>query len=141
MGNYNDDVVFVHRTLSFGADSPSRSGSPAIPTSAKYVKIPTAPEAGPRLDDGSDANGSEYEDAVSSDESDASPELGDEVPLLARRLSQEEITDALLAEAASTAMRLDPTSSPARARGERRRSTAAVTSYAEPFVNRKMRRD
>jgi len=78
---------------------------------------------------------------VSSDESDASPELGDEVPLLARRLSQEEITDALLAEAASTAMRLDPTSSPARARGERRRSTAAVTSYAEPFVNRKMRRD
>lgn len=141
MGNYNDDVVFVHRTLSFGADSPSRSGSPAIPTSAKYVKIPTGPEAGPRLDDGSDADGSEYEDAVSSDESDASPELGDEVPLLARRLSQEEITDALLAEAASTAMRLDPTSSPARARGERRRSTAAVTSYAEPFVNRKMRRD
>lgn len=141
MGNYNDDVVFVHRTLSFGADSPSRSGSPAIPTSAKYVKIPTAPEAGPRLDDGSDADGSEYEDAVSSDESDANPELGDEVPLLARRLSQEEITDALLAEAASTAMRLDPTSSPARARGERRRSTAAVTSYAEPFVNRKMRRD
>ena len=141
MGNYNDDVVFVHRTLSFGADSPSRSGSPAIPTSAKYVKIPTAPEAGPRLDDGSDADGSEYEDAVSSDESDASPELGDELPLLARRLSQEEITDALLAEAASTAMRLDPTSSPARARGERRRSTAAVTSYAEPFVNRKMRRD
>ena len=141
MGNYYDDVVFVHRTLSFGADSPSRSGSPAIPTSAKYVKIPTAPEAGPRLDDGSDADGSEYEDAVSSDESDASPELGDEVPLLARRLSQEEITDALLAEAASTAMRLDPTSSPARARGERRRSTAAVTSYAEPFVNRKMRRD
>jgi hypothetical protein len=133
--------VFVHRTLSFGADSPSRSGSPAIPTSAKYVKIPTAPEAGPRLDDGSDADGSEYEDAVSSDESDASPELGDELPLLARRLSQEEITDALLAEAASTAMRLDPTSSPARARGERRRSTAAVTSYAEPFVNRKMRRD
>ena len=141
MGNYYDDVVFVHRTLSFGADSPSRSGSPAIPTSAKYVKIPTAPEAGRRLDDGSDADGSEYEDAVSSDESDASPELGDEVPLLARRLSQEEITDALLAEAASTAMRLDPTSSPARARGERRRSTAAVTSYAEPFVNRKMRRD
>ena len=141
MGNYNDDVVFVHRTLSFGADSPSRSGSPAIPTSAKYVKIPTAPEAGPRLDDGSDADGSEYEDAVSSDESDASPELGDELPLLARRLSQEEITDALLAEAASTAMRLDPTSSPARARGERRRSTAAVTSYAEPSVNRKMRRD
>ena len=133
--------MFVHRTLSFGADSPSRSGSPAIPTSAKYVKIPTAPEAGPRLDDGSDADGSEYEDAVSSDESDASPELGDELPLLARRLSQEEITDALLAEAASTAMRLDPTSSPARARGERRRSTAAVTSYAEPFVNRKMRRD
>ena len=133
--------MFVHRTLSFGADSPSRSGSPAIPTSAKYVKIPTAPEAGPRLDDGSDADGSEYEDAVSSDESDASPELGDELPLLARRLSQEEITDALLAEAASTAMRLDPTSSPARARGERRRSTAAVTSYAEPFVNRKRRRD
>lgn len=133
--------MFVHRTLSFGADSPSRSGSPAIPTSATYVKIPTAPEAGPRLDDGSDADGSEYEDAVSSDESDANPELGDEVPLLARRLSQEEITDALLAEAASTAMRLDPTSSPARARGERRRSTAAVTSYAEPFVNRKMRRD
>ena len=133
--------MFVHRTLSFGADSPGGSGSPAIPTSAKYVKIPTAPEAGPRLDDGSDADGSEYEDAVSSDESDASPELGDELPLLARRLSQEEITDALLAEAASTAMRLDPTSSPARARGERRRSTAAVTSYAEPFVNRKMRRD
>ena len=130
--------MFVHRTLSFGADSPSRSGSPAIPTSATYVKIPTAPEAGPRLDDGSDADGSEYEDAVSSDESDASPE----VPLLARRLSQEEITDALLAEAASTAMRLDPTSSPAlSARGERRRSTAAVASYAEPFVNRKMRRD
>ena len=134
--------MFVHRTLSFGADSPSRSGSPAIPTSATYVKIPTAPEAGPRLDDGDEsADGSEYEDAVSSDESDANPELGDEVPLLARRLSQEEITDALLAEAASTAMRLDPTSSPARARGERRRSTAAVTSYAEPFVNRKMRRD
>ena len=134
--------MFVHRTLSFGADSPSRSGSPAIPTSATYVKIPTAPEAGPRLDDGDEsADGSEYEDAVSSDESDASPELGDELPLLARRLSQEEITDALLAEAASTAMRLDPTSSPARARGERRRSTAAVTSYAEPFVNRKMRRD
>jgi len=74
---------------------------------------------------------------VSSDESDASPELGDEVPLLARRLSQEEITDALLAEAASTAMRLDPTSPLL----PRRRSTAAVTSYAEPFVNRKMRRD
>jgi hypothetical protein len=125
--------VFVHRTLSFGADSPSRSGSPAIPT---------APEAGPTLDDGSDADGSEYEDAVSSDESDASPEVSPEVPLLARRLSQEEITDALLAEAASTAMRLDPTSSPAlSARGERRRSTAAVASYAEPFVNRKMRRD
>ena len=133
--------MFVHRTLSFGADSPSRSGSPAIPTSATYVKIPTAPEAGPTLDDGSDADGSEYEDAVSSDESDASPEVSPEVPLLARRLSQEEITDALLAEAASTAMRLDPTSSPARARGERRRSTAAVASYAEPFVNRKMRRD
>ena len=138
--------MFVHRTLSFGADSPSRSGSPAIPTSATYVKIPTAPEAGPRLDDGSDADGSEYEDAVSSDESDASPEasrsIPDEVPLLARRLSQEEITDALLAEAASTAMRLDPASSPAlSARGDRRRSTAAVTSYAEPFVNRKMRRD
>ena len=135
--------MFVHRTLSFGADSPSRSGSPAIPTSATYVKIPTAPEAGPRLDDGDEsADGSEYEDAVSSDESDASPEdASPEVPLLARRLSQEEITDALLAEAASTAMRLDPTSSPARARGERRRSTAAVTSYAEPFVNRKMRRD
>lgn len=136
--------MFVHRTLSFGADSPSRSGSPAIPTSATYVKIPTAPEAGPRLDDGSDADGSEYEDAVSSDESDAVPELEPEpeVPLLARRLSQEEITDALLAEAASTSMRLDPTSSPAlSARGERRRSTAAVTSYAEPFVNRKMRRD
>jgi hypothetical protein len=129
--------VFVHRTLSFGADSPSRSGSPAIPTSATYVKIPTAPEAGPRLDDGSDADGSEYEDAVSSDESDANPELGDEVPLLARRLSQEEITDALLAEAASTAMRLDPTSPLL----PRRRSTAAVTSYAEPSVNRKMRRD
>lgn len=135
--------MFVHRTLSFGADSPSRSGSPAIPTSATYVKIPTAPEAGPRLDDGDEsADGSEYEDAVSSDESDASPEVSPEVPLLARRLSQEEITDALLAEAASTAMRLDPTSSPAlSARGERRRSTAAVTSYAEPFVNRKMRRD
>jgi hypothetical protein len=134
--------VFVHRTLSFGADSPSRSGSPAIPTSATYVKIPTAPEAGPTLDDGSDADGSEYEDAVSSDESDASPEVSPEVPLLARRLSQEEITDALLAEAASTAMRLDPTSSPAlSARGERRRSTAAVASYAEPFVNRKMRWD
>ena len=135
--------MFVHRTLSFGADSPSRSGSPAIPTSATYVKIPTAPEAGPCPDDGEEsADGSEYEDAVSSDESDASPELGDEVPLLARRLSQEEITDALLAEAASTAMRLDPASSPAlSARGERRRSTAAVTSYAEPFVNRKMRRD
>ena len=135
--------MFVHRTLSFGADSPSRSGSPAIPTSATYVKIPTAPEAGPTLDDGSDADGSEYEDAVSSDESDASPEdASPEVPLLARRLSQEEITDALLAEAASTAMRLDPASSPAlSARGERRRSTAAVTSYAEPFVNRKMRRD
>jgi hypothetical protein len=129
--------VFVHRTLSFGADSPSRSGSPAIPTSATYVKIPTAPEAGPTLDDGSDADGSEYEDAVSSDESDANPELGDEVPLLARRLSQEEITDALLAEAASTAMRLDPTSPLL----PRRRSTAAVTSYAEPSVNRKMRRD
>jgi hypothetical protein len=129
--------VFVHRTLSFGADSPSRSGSPAIPTSAAYVKIPTAPEAGPTLDDGSDADGSEYEDAVSSDESDANPELGDEVPLLARRLSQEEITDALLAEAASTAMRLDPTSPLL----PRRRSTAAVTSYAEPSVNRKMRRD
>lgn len=129
--------MFVHRTLSFGADSPSRSGSPAIPTSATYVKIPTAPEAGPRLDDGSDADGSEYEDAVSSDESDANPELGDEVPLLARRLSQEEITDALLAEAASTAMRLDPTSPLL----PRRRSTAAVTSYAEPSVNRKMRRD
>ena len=129
--------MFVHRTLSFGADSPSRSGSPAIPTSATYVKMPTAPEAGPRLDDGSDADGSEYEDAVSSDESDANPELGDEVPLLARRLSQEEITDALLAEAASTAMRLDPTSPLL----PRRRSTAAVTSYAEPFVNRKMRRD
>ena len=99
--------------------------------------MPTAPEAGPRLDDGSDADGSEYEDAVSSDESDANPELGDEVPLLARRLSQEEITDALLAEAASTAMRLDPTSPLL----PRRRSTAAVTSYAEPFVNRKMRRD
>jgi len=57
-------------------------------------------------------------------------------------LSQEEITDALLAEAASTSMRLDPASSPAlSARGDRRRSTAAVTSYAEPFVNRKMRRD
>ena len=141
MGNYYDDVVFVHRTLSFGADSPTL-GSSAIPTSATYVKIPTAPEAGRRLDDGSDADGSEYEDAVSSDESDASPEdASPEVPLLARRLSQEEITDALLAEAASTAMRLDPTSSPARARGERRRSTAAVTSYAEPFVNRKMRRD
>ena len=135
--------MFVHRTLSFGADSPSRSGSPAIPTSATYVKIPTAPEAGRCLDDGDEsADGSEYEDAVSSDESDASPELCDEVPLLARRLSQEEITDALLAEAASTAMRLDPTSSPAlSARGDRRRSTAAVTSYAEPFVNRKMRRD
>jgi hypothetical protein len=136
--------VFVHRTLSFGADSPGGSGSPAIPASATYVKIPTAPEAGPRLDDGSDADGSEYEDAVSSDESDAVPELEPEpeVPLLARRLSQEEITDALLAEAASTSMRLDPTSSPAlSARGERRRSTAAVTSYAEPFVNRKMRRD
>jgi predicted HAD superfamily phosphohydrolase len=135
--------VFVHRTLSFGADSPGGSGSPAIPTSATYVKIPTAPEAGPCLDDGDEsADGSEYEDAVSSDESDASPELGDEVPLLARRLSQEEITDALLAEAASTAMRLDPASSPAlSARGDRRRSTAAVTSYAEPFVNRKMRRD
>lgn len=136
--------MFVHRTLSFGADSPSRSGSPAIPTSATYVKIPTAPEAGPRLDDGDEsADGSEYEDAVSSDESDASPEdASPEVPLLARRLSQEEITDALLAEAASTAMRLDPASSPAlSARGERRRSTAAVTSYAEPFVNRKMRRD
>ena len=136
--------MFVHRTLSFGADSPGGSGSPAIPTSATYVKIPTAPEAGPRLDDGSDADGSEYEDAVSSDESDAVPELEPEpeVPLLARRLSQEEITDALLAEAASTSMRLDPTSSPAlSARGERRRSTAAVTSYAEPFVNRKMRRD
>lgn len=80
---------------------------------------------------------------MSSDESDASPEdASPEVPLLARRLSQEEITDALLAEAASTAMRLDPASSPAlSARGERRRSTAAVTSYAEPFVNRKMRRD
>ena len=79
---------------------------------------------------------------MSSDESDAVPEGGDEVPLLARRLSQEEITDALLAEAASTAMRLDPASSPAlSARGDRRRSTAAVTSYAEPFVNRKMRRD
>ena len=129
--------MFVHRTLSFGADSPSRSGSPAIPTSATYVKIPTAPEAGPTLDDGSDADGSEYEDAVSSDESDANPELGDEVPLLARRLSQEEITDALLAEAASTAMRLDPTSPLL----PRRRSTAAVTSYAEPSVNRKMRRD
>ena len=129
--------MFVHRTLSFGADSPSRSGSPAIPTSATYVKMPTAPEAGPRLDDGSDADGSEYEDAVSSDESDANPELGDEVPLLARRLSQEEITDALLAEAASTAMRLDPTSPLL----PRRRSTAAVTSYAEPSVNRKMRRD
>jgi hypothetical protein len=129
--------VFVHRTLSFGADSPSRSGSPAIPTSATYVKMSTAPEAGPRLDDGSDADGSEYEDAVSSDESDANPELGDEVPLLARRLSQEEITDALLAEAASTAMRLDPTSPLL----PRRRSTAAVTSYAEPSVNRKMRRD
>ena len=138
MGDYTDDVVFVHRTLSFGADSPSRSGSPAIPTSATYVKIPTAPEAGPRLDDGDEsADGSEYEDAVSSDESDANPELGDEVPLLARRLSQEEITDALLAEAASTAMRLDPTSPLL----PRRRSTAAVTSYAEPFVNRKMRRD
>lgn len=99
--------------------------------------MPTAPEAGPRLDDGSDADGSEYEDAVSSDESDANPELGDEVPLLARRLSQEEITDALLAEAASTAMRLDPTSPLL----PRRRSTAAVTSYAEPSVNRKMRRD
>ena len=131
--------MFVHRTLSFGADSPSRSGSPAIPTSATYVKIPTAPEAGPRLDDGSDADGSEYEDAVSSDESDAVPELEPEpeVPLLARRLSQEEITDALLAEAASTAMRLDPTSPLL----PRRRSTAAVTSYAEPSVNRKMRRD
>lgn len=138
MGDYTDDVVFVHRTLSFGADSPSRSGSPAIPASATYVKIPTAPEAGARLDDdGSDADGSEYEDAVSSDESDASPGDGDEVPLLARRLSQEEITDALLAEAASTAMRLDPTSPLL----PRRRSTAAVTSYAEPFVNRKMRRD
>ena len=81
---------------------------------------------------------------MSSDESDAVPELEPEpeVPLLARRLSQEEITDALLAEAASTAMRLDPASSPAlSARGDRRRSTAAVTSYAEPFVNRKMRRD
>ena len=135
--------MFVHRTLSFGADSPSRSGSPAIPTSAKYVKIPTAPEAGPRLDDGDEsADGSEYEDAVSSDESDANPDASPEVPLLARRLSQEEITDALLAEAASTAMRLDPASSPAlSARGDRRRSTAAVTSYAEPFVNRKMRRD
>ena len=139
--------MFVHRTLSFGADSPSRSGSPAIPTSATYVKIPTAPEAGRCLDDGDEsADGSEYEDAVSSDESDASPEasrsIPDEVPLLARRLSQEEITDALLAEAASTAMRLDPASSPAlSARGERRRSTAAVASYAEPFVNRKMRRD
>ena len=139
--------MFVHRTLSFGADSPSRSGSPAIPTSATYVKIPTAPEAGRCLDDGDEsADGSEYEDAVSSDESDASPEasrsIPDEVPLLARRLSQEEITDALLAEAASTAMRLDPASSPAlSARGDRRRSTAAVTSYAEPFVNRKMRRD
>ena len=135
--------MFVHRTLSFGADSPSRSGSPAIPTSATYVKIPTAPEAGPCPDDGEEsADGSEYEDAVSSDESDAVPEGGDEVPLLARRLSQEEITDALLAEAASTSMRLDPASSPAlSARGDRRRSTAAVTSYAEPFVNRKMRRD
>ena len=134
---------FVYRTLSFGADSPGGSGSPAIPASATYVKIPTAPEASSTLDDGDEsADGSEYEDAVSSDESDASPELGDEVPLLARRLSQEEITDALLAEAASTAMRLDPTSSPAlSARGERRRSTAAVASYAEPFVNRKMRRD
>ena len=100
--------------------------------------MPTAPEAGPRLDDGSDADGSEYADAVSSDESDASPEdASPEVPLLARRLSQEEITDALLAEAASTAMRLDPTSPLL----PRRRSTAAVTSYAEPSVNRKMRRD
>ena len=139
--------MFVHRTLSFGADSPGGSWSPAIPTSATYVKIPTAPEAGPCLDDGDEsADGSEYEDAVSSDESDASPEasrsIPDEVPLLARRLSKEEITDALLAEAASTAMRLDPASSPAlSARGDRRRSTAAVTSYAEPFVNRKMRRD
>ena len=131
--------MFVHRTLSFGADSPTL-GSPAIPTSATYVKIPTAPEAGPCLNDGDEsADGSEYEDAVSSDESDAVPELEPEpeVPLLARRLSQEEITDALLAEAASTSMRLDPTSPLL----PRRRSTAAVTSYAEPSVNRKMRRD
>jgi hypothetical protein len=94
--------------LSF--DNSPGSNEP-FPTAAAYVRIPTAVEIAPLFGDDPDSDGeSEYEDAEGSavDDDDVASDVGDEVPLLARRLSQEEITDALLADAVATGMRLDP---------------------------------
>ena len=70
--------------------------------------------------------------------SDVASDVGDEVPLLARRLSQEEITDALLADAVATGMRLDP--HPGARRGamtsERASASASAASHGmQPSTN------
>ena len=76
--------------------------------------------------------------------SDVASDVGDEVPLLARRLSQEEITDALLADAVATGMRLDPRPGARRGGMNERASASASASAAshgiQPSANRTMRR-
>ena len=128
--------------LSF--DNSPRSNEP-VPTAAAYVRIPTAVEIAPSFGDDPDSDGeSEYEDAEGSavDDDDVASDVGDEVPLLARRLSQEEITDALLADAVATGMRLDPR--PGARRGdddERASASASAASHGiQPSANRTMRR-
>ena len=137
----------TNRVLSF--DNSPRSNEP-VPTAAAYVRIPTAVEIAPLFGDDPDSDGeSEYEDAegsaVDDDDvaSDVASDVGDEVPLLARRLSQEEITDALLADAVATGMRLDP--HPGARRGamasERASASASAASHGmQPSTKRKMRR-
>ena len=143
----------TNRVLSF--DNSPRSNEP-VPTAAAYVRIPTAVEIAPFRDsDDSDSDSdsddgeSEYEDAEGSamddDDvaTDVSSDVGDEVPLLARRLSQEEITDALLADAVATGMKLDP--HPGARRGvrtsERASASASTASHGiQPSAARKMRR-
>ena len=143
----------TNRVLSF--DNSPRSNEP-VPTAAAYVRIPTAVEIAPFRDsDDSDSDSdsddgeSEYEDAegsaVDDDDvaTDVSSDVGDEVPLLARRLSQEEITDALLADAVATGMKLDP--HPGARQGvrtsERASASASTASHGiQPSAARKMRR-
>ena len=62
---------------------------------------------------------------------DVSSDVGDEVPLLARRLSQEEITDALLADAVGDG---DEAGSASGGRGgcEDERASVGVGEHGEP---------